>query len=66
MVSLDDIVVRRAACGFCARGDGRRRRDADGHLRPATTGNPKGVMPAHNTTLAAARIFNGDLGARGR
>ncbi len=27
-----------------------------------TTGNPKGVMHSHNTTLAAARILNGDLG----
>jgi acyl-CoA synthetase (AMP-forming)/AMP-acid ligase II len=26
-----------------------------------TTGNPKGVMHSHNTTLAAARILNGDL-----
>src|SRR5262249_11256756 len=27
-----------------------------------TTGNPKGVMHSHNTTLAACRILNGDLG----
>ena len=27
-----------------------------------TTGNPKGVMHSHNTTLSAARILNGDLG----
>jgi acyl-CoA synthetase (AMP-forming)/AMP-acid ligase II len=27
-----------------------------------TTGNPKGVMHSHNTTLAAARILNGDIG----
>jgi acyl-CoA synthetase (AMP-forming)/AMP-acid ligase II len=27
-----------------------------------TTGNPKGVMHSHNTTLAAARILNGDMG----
>lgn len=27
-----------------------------------TTGNPKGVMHSHNTTLPAARVLNGDLG----
>ncbi len=27
-----------------------------------TTGNPKAVMHSHNTTLAAARVLNGDLG----
>jgi len=27
-----------------------------------TTGNPKGVMHSHNTTLAAAHILNGDIG----
>jgi acyl-CoA synthetase (AMP-forming)/AMP-acid ligase II len=42
------------------------RQDADTVMRMAftsgTTGNPKGVMHSHNTTLAAARILNDDLG----
>jgi len=43
------------------RGDGRRRRDADG-IYVRHTATPKGVMHSHNTALAAARILNGDLG----
>lgn len=42
------------------------RQSADTVMRMAftsgTTGNPKGVMHSHNTTLAAARILNNDLG----
>ncbi|WP_207537893.1 class I adenylate-forming enzyme family protein [Sabulicella rubraurantiaca] len=42
------------------------RQPADAVMRMAftsgTTGNPKGVMHSHETTLPAARILNGDLG----
>jgi acyl-CoA synthetase (AMP-forming)/AMP-acid ligase II len=62
MVSLDDMVTTTGApAGFVPV-----HQSADTVMRMAftsgTTGNPKGVMHSHNTTLAAGRILNGDLG----
>src|SRR6266436_2537407 len=62
IVSLDDVAAGSGApVNFVPV-----RMDADTVMRMAftsgTTGNPKGVMHSHNTTLAAARILNGDIG----
>ena len=62
MVSLDNIAAGSGPPADFAPA----RQSADTVMRMAftsgTTGNPKGVMHSHNTTLAAARILNGDLG----
>ena len=62
MVSLDDTIAQSGPpTGFVPA-----RQHADAVMRMAftsgTTGNPKGVMHSHNTTLSAARILNKDLG----
>jgi non-ribosomal peptide synthetase component E (peptide arylation enzyme) len=60
VVNLDETVrAKGAPAGFVPVPP-----DVDGIMRMAftsgTTGNPKGVTHNHNTTLAAARILNGD------
>ena len=62
MVSLDDVVEAPGApTGFLPA-----QQNADTVMRlvftSGTTGNPKGVMHSHNTTLAAPRVLNRDLG----
>jgi acyl-CoA synthetase (AMP-forming)/AMP-acid ligase II len=62
MVSLDDVAAASGPpAGFVPV-----KTSADAVMRMAftsgTTGNPKGVMHSHNTTLAACRILNEDLG----
>jgi acyl-CoA synthetase (AMP-forming)/AMP-acid ligase II len=62
VASLDEVVAE----GGPPAGFAPLRQSADAVMRMAftsgTTGNPKGVMHSHNTTLAAARILNGDVG----
>lgn len=61
VVSLDDVIAAAAPpADFVPV-----RQSPDAVMRMAftsgTTGNPKGVMHSHNTTLPAARILSGDL-----
>lgn len=62
VVALDDVMAQAGPpAGFAPH------RQAPGAVMrmaftSGTTGNPKGVMHSHETTLPAARILNGDLG----
>jgi acyl-CoA synthetase (AMP-forming)/AMP-acid ligase II len=62
IVALDEVIgAQGPPAGFLPV-----RQSPDAVMRMAftsgTTGNPKGVMHSHNTTLPAARILSGDLG----
>lgn len=62
LVSLDDLVDK----GGGGRLPGGPRQTANDVMRMAftsgTTGNPKGVIHSHNTTLSACRNLNADMG----